>query len=359
LGFVAVNGENLVRIRKSLAVTREYDVCGLGNAIVDIFLEVDDTEFATLGFERGTMRLMEAAEQDSLLAQFSARNEELTLVSGGSVANSVIGLSQLGGKGAFIGCVGDDRYGLHYVEEFQSLRINMGNPIIVGQTTGTCLAIITPDAERTMRTSLAVSSHLAARHVDAGRIAKSTWLFIEGYVFANPETGHHAIRESIAAAKAAGTKIALTCSDAFIPEVFGEAFQEALAQSNLLFCNAPEAKALTKTSTMEGAFSKLKEMVPNCVVTDGPGGASICFDGEESHVPAFACHPKDLTGAGDMFAGAFLYGITHGYAPTIAARGANYLCMNVITQVGARLQQDAKSLWEDALEDGRANDVGG
>jgi sugar/nucleoside kinase (ribokinase family) len=338
---------------------RDYDVCGLGNAIVDIFLELDDSEFQALGFERGTMRLVDASEQQSLLKLFAERKEELTLVSGGSVANSIIGLSQLGGRGAFIGCVGDDRYGLHYAEEFSSLKISIGNPIIFGETTGTCLALITPDAERTMRTCLAVSSHLAARHVDHKRISSSSWLFIEGYVFANPETGQHAIREAIGAAKASGTKIALTCSDAFVPEVFGEAFHEALLQSDLLFCNAPESIAVTKASNSQAAFEQLKNLVPNCVVTDGPNGAFVRFHGEECHVPAVSCHPKDLTGAGDMFAGAFLYGITHGYSPSIAARGANFMCMNVITQVGARLQQEAKALWEEALEDRRADDVGG
>lgn len=143
-----------------------FDVCGLGNAIVDIFLELDDAEFASLGFERGTMRLVDHDEQNQLLLRFSDRGHDLRLVSGGSVANSIIAVSQLGGIGAFIGCVGDDRYGLHYAEEFQDLRIHMGNPIMVSQTTGTSVVLITPDAERTMRTSLAVSSHLSDRHVD-------------------------------------------------------------------------------------------------------------------------------------------------------------------------------------------------
>lgn len=338
---------------------RDYDVCGLGNAIVDIFLELDQSEFETLGFEKGTMRLVEADEQRSLLKQFAEQREELKLVSGGSVANSIIGLSQLGGRGAFIGCVGDDRYGLHYVEEFSDLKIAFGNPVIFGETTGTCLALITPDAERTMRTCLAVSSHLSARHVDHKRIANSTWLFIEGYVFANPATGQLAIREAISAAKAAGTKIAITCSEAFVPEVFSDAFHEALSSADLLFCNAPESMAVTKTKSSQAAFESLKSILPNCVVTDGPNGAFVRFHGEESHTPAIPCHPIDLTGAGDMFAGAFLYGITHGYSPNVAARGANFLCMNVITQVGARLQNDAKSLWEEALEDRRAGDVGG
>lgn len=326
-----------------------FQLCGLGNAIVDIFLEVSDADFATLGFERGTMRLVDNLEQQQLLQRFHDGAHDLKLVSGGSVANSVIGFSQLGGKAAFIGCVGDDRYGLHYAEEFEQMQIDMGNPVLVGETTGTCLAVITPDAERTMRTCLAVSSQLAARHVDQARVAASEWLFIEGYVFANPETGQHAIREAIKFAKENNTKIALTCSDGFIPEVFGEPFRQALAQSDLLFCNAPESMAVTQAADAIDAFAKLKSMVPNCVVTDGPHGAFVCFEGQEAHVPAVPCQPKDLTGAGDMFAGAFLYGVTHGVAPEMAARGANYMCHKVITQVGARLHHGAKEFWNSAI----------
>jgi sugar/nucleoside kinase (ribokinase family) len=341
-----------------MGMTR-FDVCGLGNAIVDIFLEINDLDFASLGFERGTMRLVEPEEQHRLLVRFSDRGHDLRLVSGGSVANSIIALSQLGGSGAFIGCVGDDRYGLHYAEEFQDLRIPMGNPIMVSQTTGTSVVLITPDAERTMRTSLAVSSHLCDRHVDEDRIAKSTWLFIEGYVFANPDTGQHAIRKAIEVAKKHGTKIAVTCSEAFIPEVFGEVFHEALKSTTLLFCNSPEAMAVTGRSSSSESFEDLRNLVPHCVVTDGGNGAFVRFEGDELHVPAFACQPKDLTGAGDMFAGSFLYGITHGFAPSVAARGANYMASKVISQVGARLQEPAAPLWEEGIEAQRADDVGG
>src|SRR5947208_5041038 len=177
----------------------EFHVCGLGNALVDILLELDDAAFAALGFERGTMRLVDHAEQQALLERFAGRDPRL--VSGGSVANSVIACSQLGGDCAFIGCVGDDRYGLFYATEFEELDIDIGNPVIVGEPTGTCLSIVTPDAERTMRTCLAVSSHLADRHVDAERIRKSEWLFVEGYVLATPATGQGAVREAITQAK--------------------------------------------------------------------------------------------------------------------------------------------------------------
>ena len=329
-------------------MTKTYDVCGLGNSLVDIFLELNEAEFAPLNFERGTMRLVEKDDQNALLEKFAGSNHDLRLVSGGSVANSIIALSQLGGRGAFVGCVGDDRYGLHYANEFTELSIDFANPPLVGETSGTCVSIITPDAERTMRTCLAVSSHLAARHVPTERVKASEWLFVEGYLFANPETGQMAVREALAAAKARDTKVALTCSDAFVPHVFGDAFRAALAQSDLLFCNAAEAMAVTKKADVQGAFAKLARMVPHCVVTDGPHGAHIHYEGREYHVPAFACEPKDLTGAGDMFAGAFLYGISHGIAADRAARGANFLAMKVITQIGARLHTGAKAFWDEA-----------
>lgn len=328
-------------------MAKEFDVCGLGNALVDILLELTDEEFLPLGFERGTMRLVDPPEQRSLLETF--RDHEPRLVSGGSVANSVIACSQLGGKGAFVGCVGDDRYGLHYTKEFEELQIEFCSPPLVGETTGTCVSIITPDAERTMRTSLAISSHLAARHVDAARIRASEWLFVEGYVFANPHTGQHAVREALRVAKAGGVKVALTCSDAFVPQVFGEPFREALKQADLLFCNATEAVAVAGGDSAATAFEKLAALVPACVVTDGPNGAFVRFGGTVAHVPAFRCEPKDLTGAGDMLAGAFLYGITHGVAPATAVRAANFLAMKVITQIGARLHHGARQFWQEAI----------
>ena len=220
---------------------------------------------------------------------FSTRYQkhEPKLVSGGSVANSVIAFSQLGGQAAFIGCVGDDRYGLFYANEFEELDIDIGNPIIVNEATGTCVCLITPDAERTMRTCLAVSSHLAARHVDEARIKNSDWLFIEGYVFANPDTGQTAIREAIRIAKLNGTKIAITCSDAFVVHVFGDALRAALEHADLFFCNETEACAVSGASTAEEAFRKLKNQLRSVVVTNGPHGAYIRHAGVEAHVPAF------------------------------------------------------------------------
>jgi len=330
---------------------KQFKLCGLGNPIVDIFLELSDPEFATLGFERGTMRLVDLEEQRALIQRY--QQHEPKLVSGGSVANSIIAFSQLGGDAAFIGCVGDDRYGLFYTSEFEELGIDIGNPIIVNEATGTCVCIVTPDAERTMRTCLAVASHLSANHVDEQRIKNSEWLFIEGYVFANPATGQTAIREAIKIAKQHETRIAITCSEAFIPQVFGDALNQALDQADLLFCNEAEASSLSNAGNAAEAFAKLKGRVPSLVVTNGPHGAYIRHDGFEGLVPSFPCEPKDLTGAGDMFAGAFLYGITHGISADQSARAAGYLSQKVILQIGARLHHGTREYWDECLSNGQ------
>jgi sugar/nucleoside kinase (ribokinase family) len=326
---------------------KEFQLYGLGNALVDIFIEVSEEEFAALGFERGSMRLVDVAEQKALLERFEKR--EPRLVSGGSLANSIIAFAQLGGQAAFLGCVGDDRYGLFYQAEFEELGIDIGNPVVVGQSTGTCLCLITPDAERTMRTCLGVGSHLAARHVDERRLMNSDWLFLEGYILANPQTGQEAIREAVRIARRHDVRIALTCSEAFIVHHFGDAFFETLSQTDLLFCNASEACAVTGAASAQKAFADLADKVPSAVVTDGPHGVYVRHAGVEAHVPAYRCQPIDLTGAGDMLAGTFLYGIMNGLAPDRAARAANYLAMKVISQVGARLHHGARHFWEECL----------
>src|SRR5262249_42101142 len=201
--------------------------------------------------------------------------------------SSVIAFGQLGGDAAFLGCVGDDRYGLFYQAEFEELGIDFGNPAIVGETTGTCACLITPDAERTMRTCLAVSSRLAARHVDEARLKNADWLFVEGYVFANPDTGQGAIREALRLAREHGVKVAVTCWEAFVVQAFGDAFFEALGQTDLLFCNASEARAVTGAESAAAAFARLEGKVPSAVVTDGGNGVYVRHGGVEAHVSAF------------------------------------------------------------------------
>ena len=143
--------------------------------------------------------------------------------------------------------------------------------------------------------------------------------------------------------------MAVTCSEAFIIHAHRDAFMDVLKQTDLLFCNREEAAAVTGAEGAEAAFARLKGMVPSAVVTDGPDGAFLRHAGVEAHVPAFPCRPVDLTGAGDMLAGAFLYGITHGVAADKAGRAACYLAMKVITQVGARLHHGTRPFWDECL----------
>ena len=145
--------------------------------------------------------------------------------------------------------------------------------------------------------------------------------------------------------------IAVTCSEAFIVHVFGNALSVILKDTDLFFCNATEACAAANARDSQEAFQKLKDVVPNCVVTDGPAGAYIRWEGKECHVPAVPCEPKDLTGAGDMFAGAFLYGVTHGVDPATAGKAANLMAKTVITQIGARLHTGVKEIWKSSVKE--------
>lgn len=326
---------------------KEFQLYSIGHLLVDIFVDVSEEEFAQLGYERGSMRLVEVTEQRQLLQRFQQHDPRL--VSGGSVANSTYAFAQLGGSAALLGCVGDDRYGLFYVSEFEAHGVDIGNPIVFNQTTGTCVCLITPDAERTMRTCLGVSNHLDARHVDEARLSRAEWLFLEGYVFCNGQAGAAAIREAVRLAKKHNTRIAVTCSEAFVVNNCGGLFREILAQTDLLFANAAEAVAVTGQADAASSFEALKTIVPSCVVTDGANGAYVRHNYVEAHVPAFPCQPVDLTGAGDMLAGAFLYGITHGVGPVAATRAACFLASKVICQIGARLQHAVRESWLEAL----------
>ena len=322
---------------------KSIDVCGVCNGLVDIFADVSEEEFGTLGYDKGTMRLVEAPDQTALLKRVGAKNPVLR--SGGSVANSLITIAQLGGKSAVYCHLGDDEYGRFYRDECLSLGMEVPVPLSATSTTGTCVSLITPDAERTMRTALGACTALAPEHIEPSLISKSKWLFVEGYVFSNSDAGRGAIQESLRVARESNTKVAVTCSDAWIVSGFGEHLNKALESTDLIFANEEESAALAGAKDVVESGRKLKERFPHVVLTAGPRGAFIWWEGEELHVPAFPVEPRDLTGAGDTFAGAFLYGITKGLKPQDAAHRACFLARHVIAQVGARLTGDVKGLW--------------
>ena len=326
---------------------KRLDVCGMGNGLVDILVRISEQEFTQLGYERGTMRLVEIEEQKVLLERL--KQHDAQVASGGSVANSTIAVSQLGGRSTYLGCLGDDRYGIHFKGELEAMGVEIANWLIANQSTGTCVALITPDGERTMRTSLGVCTHLAPEYVNEAAIRDARWLFIEGYLFSNPGGGQDAIRKAVLDARKHGTKVAVTFSEAWVVSGFGAVLREVMPNVDLVFANETEACAYTGTSVAADAFKRLSADVPSVVVTAGAEGAFIAHDDEHVHVPAFPCRPLDLTGAGDMFAGAFLYGITHNMSARDTGRAACYLAREVITRIGPRLAAGTKDYWNQGL----------
>ncbi len=322
---------------------KTLDVTGVCNGIVDVFADISHEDFEPLNLEKGTMRLVSTDEQTTLLNRFGGQSP--VLCSGGSVANSMIAVAQLGGKSAICTNLADDHYGRFYRDECLELGIQVPVPLVAAGATGTCVSLITPDAERTMRTALGVCTEIAPHQINAQVIQDSSWLFVEGYVFANSEQSRAAIERSVEAARAGGTKIAVTCSDAWIVTGFGDSLSKTLEHTSLIFANEEESAALAGTSDVVSAGAVLKDRFPHVVLTAGSRGSFIWWEGEHLHVPAFSCQPRDLTGAGDMFAGAFLYGITHGLSPYDAAHRACFLASKVICQVGARLRGDIRKMW--------------
>lgn len=312
----------------------------MGNCIVDTFIEISEEDFQKLGIEKGTMHLVTGEEQKGLLDTYPHAG----LVSGGSVANSIIALSKLGGKGAFCGCVADDLCGNHYLKEFKDLSIEFDEKPIAKGSTGSCVAIITPDAERTMRTSLGVANSFSGGQVNEQRIAESSWLFLEGYLFSNPDGGGKEVFTAIEYAKKHNTQIALTCSESWVVESFADNIAKAISSCSLVFCNESEGKALAKKDNVDDAFRALKSISDSVVMTLGQEGVLVYDQGSELHIPAYPTKPIDLTGAGDMFAGTYLYCKTQGKDPAESGETANFLASKVIEQIGARLTTDPKQL---------------
>ena len=345
---------------------KQFALCGIGNALVDMFVDVSEHEFAELGFERSTMRLVSSQEQHDLFSKLgiegssqigsqvgnqisNAARRAVRQASGGSVANSIIAFAQLVAaetrssherlKAAFITSVGSDSRGQFYRQEFESFGIAFPSKASgSGAPTGTCLALITPDAERTMRTCLGATQELGASHIDEEAIARSQWLFIEGYALSNPGGGAAVAETAVQLARKHGTKVAFTCSEAWVVDGFRPLVDHVLANADMVICNDAESQALTGRTSGEAAFGDLIARFPSVIVTQGPKGARVRWmGGEPAAIAAVPCTPRDLTGAGDMFAGAFFAGVLGGKSPAESGARAAALCSRVISQIGARL----------------------
>lgn len=325
---------------------KKFGLCGIGNAIVDLLVHVEDEELSKLNLKKAGMQLVDSNAQAELLKALTLGRQDLVAKSGGSVANSIIAFAQLGGAAAFLGCVGPDSFGESYRSEMQNLGIEFSVAPLREGVTASSVILVTPDAERTMNTSLGCAGEFGAEQVSEAVIKDSEWLLIEGYLLANPEKGVGAVRTAIEYAKKHGTKLALTCSDAWVVECFRDAVNELVPHLDLLVANEEEALAFSGCTEVEEAFHSIRAKVPLTAVTRGPKGVLVGDSSGFSSVDAFFCKPEDLTGAGDAFLGTFLYGLQVGQTRELAARRGCFVSSKVIAQLGPRLESPKEVLQE-------------
>ncbi|MBP8926020.1 MAG: adenosine kinase [Pseudomonadales bacterium] len=315
-----------------------YHVYGLGAALVDTEIEIEDTFLATAGIDKGLMTLVDEPRQEHLLELLSGHLVASRRASGGSAANSVIAASCFGSR-AFYSCkVADDENGRFYLSDLA--RAGVDSNLHCARepgVTGKCLVMITPDAERTMNTFLGISSTLSVRDLDETALRASQYLYTEGYLVTSP-SGRAAAVAARSIAEAAGVRTALSFSDPGIVEHFREGLQEMLGDGvDLLFCNLNEAQQWTGFELLEDAAAALRPIARSFAITLGADGALV-FDGQRYHrVAAPAVRAIDTNGAGDMFAGAFLHGITSGHDAGAAARLASHAAAHLVTHFGPRL----------------------
>jgi sugar/nucleoside kinase (ribokinase family) len=314
-----------------------YDLYAIGNALVDSEYEVSEALLQKMGISKRHMTLIDTPRRAELLSHVTHLQPRQT--GGGSAGNTVVALAQLGGK-AFYSCkVAHDNLGDFYVKDLQAQGVdtNLTHTRALEGQTGSCMVLVTPDAERSMCTFLGVSAELDDAALHAQDIAKSKIYYMEGYLAASP-TGLNAALKGRQIAREAGVALALTLSDVSMIQ-FCKAGLDAMLGDGVdyLFCNQEEAQVWCGTEDLEAVRSALKKLAKTVCFTRGPEGSEVLTADQSWHVPAEKVKAIDTNGAGDMFAGAFLYAITRGYAPKQAAALGNQAAATVVSQHGNRL----------------------
>ncbi len=310
---------------------------GIGNALVDLEYRVTEEELRQFGVTKGAMTLTATERQHEMIAALGGR--ETHRCSGGSAANTLIAFAQFGGSGAYCSLLGDDLFGAFYANEFSELGIVLAAEQVQGASTGSCLVLITPDSERTLNTTLAVNTEFSRANINEDLIKASEWIYVEGYKLTD-DNGAEAVDIATFYARKHGTNVAVSCSDGFIVDVFGDRLRSVLKNADLVFCNEREGTSLAGAEDVTEAYRELVSTYPNVVLTAGPHGSRVRWNGHDVEIPAYKVDPVDTTGAGDMYAGAFLYGVLHRHHPEHAGRLASYASAQVVAQYGARLKAD-------------------
>ena len=321
-------------------MSKKYNVYGIGNALVDIVTEVDDKFLTDHKIEKGLMTLVDEESQERISNAINMNNSNKQC--GGSAANSIIAVSQFGGSSYYSCKVANDALGEFYKDDLKDNGVdsNLNSETLEEGITGKCLVMTAEDASRTMNTFLGITGSYSRAEIMEGALKDSEYLYIEGYLVTS-ENGIDAMRYAKKMAEDNGVKTALTFSDPSMVKYFREAMVSVVGSGvDLLFCNEEEAMLYTEKENLADAKEALKKAAKRFVITLGEKGAVI-FDGE-TFIDVDPCKVEaiDSNGAGDLFAGAFLYGITNGKSYADAGKLASMASSKVVTQFGPRLELD-------------------
>ncbi|MCU1484603.1 MAG: adenosine kinase [Actinomycetia bacterium] len=318
----------------SLPVGTPLDVVGVGNALVDVISLEQDAFIGAHDLAKGAMTLIDTERAEHLYGAMGPGIE----MSGGSAANTMAGLASLGGAGGFIGRVRDDQLGTVFGHDIRAVGVEFPSvAATLGQPTGRSLIIVTPDGERTMNTYLGAASELHPDDVDPAFVARAQVTYLEGYLF-DREAAGEAFRKAAAAAHDAGRLVSLTLSDSICVERYLEAFRELVTDTvDVLFGNDDELRLLYETDDLEAALAEAERHCHVVAVTRGAEGALVSSNGRRFPIAAVPVgRVVDTTGAGDLFAAGFLYGLTRDIDPETCGKLGAVAAAEVISHVGAR-----------------------
>lgn len=313
------------------------DLFAIGNALIDQEFQVSDDFLIQHNLQKGTMQLTDGETQASLYNNLIKTQRHKGQASGGSAANTTVAFSAFGGQ-AFYACrVGNDDLGDIYLKGLNEAGIHTTTKSVSQGVTGTCMVLVSDDSERTMHTYLGITAELSARQIDFEPLKTAKWLYIEGYL-STSDTARAAVKQAREIAKANQVKIALTLSDPAMVQYAREGLDELLDDGvDLIFCNQQEAMMYTGTETAEAALEQLKQKSKYIVITLSAQGALI-YDGNNAFsVPGRQVTAVDANGAGDAFAGSFLYALNAGLGFQTAAQLAILISSEVVSQFGPRL----------------------
>ena len=323
-------------------MSRTHDILAVGNAIVDVLGHTDDAFLGQHDVPKGGMVLIDADKAAAITETLDATAQ----VAGGMVGNSCATLAGLGGRARFVGKVGDDALGQVYRRSMAEIGVDFETASHQSMPTGRCLIAVTPDAERSMATSLGAAGHVTVADIDEAEVASTSVAFLEGFLFEG-EASRAAFEKVVGAARGADTKVALTLCDTGLVERQHDALLGFVQGGvDVLFANEGEAMALTGTTDVDAAVTALRSLVPAAAVTLGADGSVVFESGTEPQaVPAVAPEQLvDTTGAGDSYAGGFLFGYTRDRDLADCARLGSLAASEVIAHMGPRPERDLAAI---------------